>query len=209
MKNLAMHIWELPQTVLSFFIWLVFAQKGRHYKRRYRGITVYSVTGISGVSLGRRAFLNERYFHDRGILAHEYGHSRQSAMLGPLYLLIVGLPSFGHNHLWRSRWYGTRDYYDLYPERWADRLGGVDNRGRWASSARNRFAYTIAAANDGAPSLQLQRLSDRSWAWHIRYFDDERQRRMTKRSVTYETMDSAIEAVEREDVEWQEEQEVT
>jgi hypothetical protein len=61
---------------------------------------------------------------------HEYGHSLQSRLLGPLYLPIVGIPSelrvlyaFAHRHATGRRWAG---YYDGFPEDWADRLGGVD-----------------------------------------------------------------------------------
>jgi hypothetical protein len=60
---------------------------------------------------------------------HEYGHSRQSAMLGPLYLLVVGIPSLmrvaysryyrkKHGHAWKR-------YFDAFPENWADTLGGI------------------------------------------------------------------------------------
>jgi hypothetical protein len=61
---------------------------------------------------------------------HEFGHSYQSRGLGPLYLPIVGLSSemrvlyaIAHRHLTGRRWAG---YYDGFPEREADALGGVD-----------------------------------------------------------------------------------
>ena len=44
-------------------------------------------------------------------------------ILGPLYLLVIGLPSFIHAATWKDR--PGRDYYAFYTERWADRLGGV------------------------------------------------------------------------------------
>ena len=64
---------------------------------------------------------------ERPLLVHEYGHTVQSLILGPLYLLVVGLPSV----LWSLRFsrhsvrYLSRgiDYTDRFPENEADRLG--------------------------------------------------------------------------------------
>lgn len=61
---------------------------------------------------------------------HEYGHSRQSLYLGPLYLIVVGLPSI----IWAGFVYNLVrkeiSYYDVYPENWADKLGGVNRNGK-------------------------------------------------------------------------------
>lgn len=78
----------------------------------------------SGQMRGRRhrceKALSER---TKRMLVHEYGHCLQSALLGPLYLIVIGLPSF----IWcRSKkleqWRAEKgiSYYDLYAERWAD-----------------------------------------------------------------------------------------
>jgi hypothetical protein len=87
---------------------------------------------ISGVSLGELVFLPEEY-DTHTTKDHEYGHSIQSRYLGPLYLLVVGIPSMLCNNLW-DRWFhrGWTNqqrinwYYKRFPERWADRLGGVN-----------------------------------------------------------------------------------
>ncbi len=61
--------------------------------------------------------------------AHEFGHSLQSRRFGPLYLLVVGVPSVGRviYSAMYYRWTGTSwtHYYDAWPEDDADRLGGV------------------------------------------------------------------------------------
>jgi hypothetical protein len=61
---------------------------------------------------------------------HERGHAVQSRRLGPMYLPLVGLASVtrvgfaaAHKALTGRRWAG---YYDGWPEREADLLGGVD-----------------------------------------------------------------------------------
>lgn len=61
---------------------------------------------------------------------HEWGHTRQSRLLGPLYLPVVGVPSsaravyaFFYRELTGRKW---ERYYAGYPENWADELGGVE-----------------------------------------------------------------------------------
>jgi hypothetical protein len=57
---------------------------------------------------------------------HEYGHQVQSKIFGPIYLLVIGLPSI----IWAGM-YGViikpthNGYYKFFTEKWADRLGGV------------------------------------------------------------------------------------
>ena len=78
---------------------------------------------LSGASLGRYIVLKPS--HSMTDIKHEYGHVRQSRMLGPLYLIVVGIPSAINNL--RSRRDATvyENYYNMYPENWADKLGGV------------------------------------------------------------------------------------
>lgn len=60
------------------------------------------------------------------ILVHEFGHSVQSLLLGPLYLPVIGILSLGWNKLpmyRRLRRQSGRSYYSFWPEAWANRLG--------------------------------------------------------------------------------------
>jgi hypothetical protein len=75
------------------------------------------------VSLGEYIFT---YSMEDITLAHEYGHSRQSRYLGPLYLLTVGAISVCWNLLARVNSRIRRTYYRRWPETWADALGGVE-----------------------------------------------------------------------------------
>lgn len=78
-----------------------------------------------GISLGKYIFVNR--WSLKNTCDHEWGHTRQSRYLGPLYLLVIGLPSI----CWAGFIYGkivkrtTNGYYKLYCEKWADKLGGV------------------------------------------------------------------------------------
>ena len=83
-----------------------------------RVYTVFSKMG--GISLGPWVFVHRSA--DGDLIRHEMGHSVQSRLLGPLYLVLIGLPSLlwalVHPKLW------PRVPYDwFYTERWATRLG--------------------------------------------------------------------------------------
>jgi hypothetical protein len=74
-----------------------------------------------GISLGLFLFCP-----DERLLPHEYGHTYQSLLLGPLYLLVIGIPSA----VWanapacvRMRQEKGISYYSFWTEKWADRLG--------------------------------------------------------------------------------------
>lgn len=60
------------------------------------------------------------------LLVHEYGHTIQSLFFGPLYLLLVGVPSIMWSFLTvyvRKRDKEHISYFSAYPERWANSLG--------------------------------------------------------------------------------------
>ena len=62
----------------------------------------------------------------RMITVHEYGHTIQSLILGPLYLFVIGAPSLlwaGIPAFGRMRRRRQMSYYRFYPERWANHLG--------------------------------------------------------------------------------------
>ena len=62
------------------------------------------------------------------LAAHEYGHTLQSLLLGPLYLLTIGVISFtwaNAPRFKRMRRERGLPYSHCIVERWADRLGGI------------------------------------------------------------------------------------
>lgn len=130
--------WGLPQTLLGFFMLLYWLPRAKT-RYMYHGAIVTEWTAGGGISLGLFVFVSEkasRYMVNgreltpeeskRGVLVHEYGHCIQSLMLGPLYLLAVGIPSW----LWANlpamrkiRREKAVSYYAVYPENWANHLG--------------------------------------------------------------------------------------
>lgn len=62
----------------------------------------------------------------KNVLSHEYGHTVQSAWLGPLFLPVIGIPSYAWAFLpscVKKRKEQGIKYCSFYPESWANRLG--------------------------------------------------------------------------------------
>jgi hypothetical protein len=114
-------IWQLPQHIIGIILLLSFTSK---YIPK-RGGGYYFAWDIMGcISLGEIIIMNCR---NLPALWHERGHTVQSRILGPLYLLVIGLPSL----LWALYWkYGkpTRSYYDFYTEKWANKIMGIKKK---------------------------------------------------------------------------------
>lgn len=141
--NIILFPWQLLQNLLGlvFLLWF----KGKKIKSEwYRGAYILWIQDdkFSGISLGMFIIINSNRINDSYIRDHEYGHTVQSKLFGPLYLLLVGLPSqirntynstvnvkkftkeLGSSYLGILK---ARDwYYSQYPESWADLLGDVD-----------------------------------------------------------------------------------
>ncbi|MBR6136075.1 MAG: hypothetical protein IKQ22_06290 [Clostridia bacterium] len=132
MKKVLLWLWQLPQNILGLLVILVTNAK-------YNDISYDEVDNFwwakkgkrFGVSLGNYIIFGPGpVAHDS--FKHEQGHQRQSLYLGPLYLLLIGLPSITGNiydtiahrnwsYLAREEWYYKQPW-----EAWADKLGGVE-----------------------------------------------------------------------------------
>ena len=120
--------WGLPQTLLGLVLFL------RHIKAPhafYRGC-IRTEWPHGGVSLGLFIFTADAAHapsaeRRAALAAHEYGHTLQSLLLGPLYLFTVGSISFTWANAPRFRRMRAErglPYSHCFVERWADRLGG-------------------------------------------------------------------------------------
>ena len=117
MKRVITYLWCLPQNLLGLFFLLFIRGEERH---ALGGINFYYVKGFAGgISLGKYIILGDKC--DKSV-RHEYGHCLQSKMLGPLYLMVVGLPSLIHAGFCRCN---NHSYFDYWCEKWADKLGNV------------------------------------------------------------------------------------
>ena len=117
--------WGLPQNLAGLFLYTIYRGQ-KHFA--YRNTIVTNWKRLSGLSLGMFIFVWKGA--PERMVAHEYGHSIQSMILGPFYFFAIGIPSL----LWCSvphfgrRWrMGKKSYFSFFAERWADHLGKVSN----------------------------------------------------------------------------------
>ena len=123
-KNLILFIWQLPQHIVAliYFGYLVMMCKDLGVDSRYKQATVIPCIMRGAVTLGDYVFvgLTSEY---RKTVKHELGHTIQSKILGPLYLIIIGIPSItycGLRRLFPSL--RKKNYYNFYTEKWANNL---------------------------------------------------------------------------------------
>ena len=119
--------WGIVQNVTGLGI-LAFLKirKPKRFTAMYHGAIVCEWEKRSSMAMGMFIFLGHDNVNDayaKRVLVHEYGHTVQSCILGPFYLLLIGLPSI----LWANvptlgkKWReGFCSYYDFYPEKWAN-----------------------------------------------------------------------------------------
>lgn len=118
--------WGLPQSLLGLILTLRYRRCPR--KRVGGALATLHDGNWGGVSLGMFIFVPDglRPEREAQLLSHEYGHTFQSALLGPLYLPLVGVPSFLWANLPRNvkkRAIRHIPYESRYPENWAEMLG--------------------------------------------------------------------------------------
>ena len=130
---LAQCTWGFLQTAAGAAVFLRF-RNCPHFRFHGAVVTVYPL--YSSLSLGLFIFITDKPPRDRSgqipdpdiprrLLVHEYGHTVQSLLLGPLYLPVVGLPSALWNHLpfCRRIRRGDVSYFSFITERTANVLG--------------------------------------------------------------------------------------
>lgn len=123
-RNLILFIWQLPQHILAILYigYLVMMCKDLGVDSRYKQAIVIPCVMRGAVTLGNYVFvgLNSEY---RKTVKHELGHTIQSKILGPLYLIVIGIPSItycGLRRIFPSL--RKKNYYDFYTEKWANNL---------------------------------------------------------------------------------------
>lgn len=125
-------IWELPQNIAGAFYFIIHGVFAKTFIIDDEdSFEMYSDKQKGAVSLGVFRVYKAEYYKSSAYYVklsrmHEKGHRQQSMMFGPLYLIVIGLPSLIwatlHSYVKRL---GAVDYYSFYTEKWADRLGGV------------------------------------------------------------------------------------
>ena len=131
-----LYIWQLPQNLAGLLLRLAYHRDGKCvYKGKFVGVDDRFVSNKAGdkthngISLGVYIILEK---HDLDSLRHEYGHCRQSEILGWLYLPVIGICSGVHNLVHRYKEAHNlprRNYYRFWCEAWANRLAGIPEYG--------------------------------------------------------------------------------
>ena len=116
-------IWQLPQFMVSLVMMPYLGKKkliaDRHFNMCFVGEKM-----VGGISLGPFSFISRNLYSSAyrdETIAHEVdGHTYDSKILGPFYLLFIGLPS-----VLNAAFYFTQCYYDFFTERLANKHAGL------------------------------------------------------------------------------------
>lgn len=120
--------WCLPVNLVGgiFFLISVLIRK-RSWQRFGYAFIVYVPWNAGGLSLGLFIFMKENHPNKEwtyNTRIHEYGHTWQCLLLGPLYYIVVALPSaIWCNCFANYRKKNNISYYKLYCESWANTYG--------------------------------------------------------------------------------------
>ena len=128
LKTAVLYIWQAPQVLLGYAMLLVmkiFHKSVVHFGTDPNGVQLWRSDGMRGaISLGMLT-IHSNWNMGPADIRHELGHTKQSRILGPFYLIIIGIPSLLHAAFWKP---DKGDYYAYWTEKWADKLGGIKRR---------------------------------------------------------------------------------
>ena len=120
--------WGLPVNLFGGLAYLI-CTKLLHYRWQHFGYAriVYVPWKGGGLSLGLFIFVKENHSKKTwtyNTRIHEYGHTWQCLLLGPLYWVVIAIPSF----IWCNCFANYRKTHDipyaaLYCEAWANSWG--------------------------------------------------------------------------------------
>ena len=128
-----LYIWQLLQNIIGLI--LIAWYKPQRVHKLDNSVKVYYTHKMKGgISLGNYCIINTGHYRKdineslkRDTVRHEaIGHTKQSRILGPLYLFLIGIPSLIWAGLYGSAIKSTKNgYYKFYTEKWADIIAGV------------------------------------------------------------------------------------
>lgn len=118
-------LWQFPQNMLALYIEGVLCQAAHREGKADGNIIIMNIVLPSAMSLGDYLFVSP--MSSQRSIQHECGHSKQSDILGPLYLIVIGIPSLLHNivHYLCNKIGIKWNYYSFYTEYWANKLVGI------------------------------------------------------------------------------------
>ena len=120
--------WGLTVNLAGGIAFLICTKiKGYRYQRFGYAYIVYVPWKGGGLSLGLFIFMKDQHSNKKwtyNTRIHEYGHTWQCLLLGPLYWVVIAIPSFiWCNCFAKYREKNNVSYYKLYCESWANSWG--------------------------------------------------------------------------------------
>ena len=127
--------WGFIQNIMGL-ICCAFCIKSKHFL--YHGAVVTFWNKEACMGLGMFIFMSKNTIscgnvqevlknaHAKEILIHEYGHTIQSVILGPLFIFVIGIPSLVwayHPYYRNKRKKENISYLTAWQECWASSLG--------------------------------------------------------------------------------------
>ena len=117
-------LWQFPQNMLALCIEGILCQAAYREGKADDNTIIVNITLPSAMSLGDYLFVNP--MSSQKSIQHECGHSKQSDILGQIYLIVIGVPSI--LHAWLNDYIGCDEesgYSHFYTEKCADKLMGT------------------------------------------------------------------------------------
>ena len=127
MKRILFILLQCTWGIIPTLVGLIFYLKLKKYPHKtYRGCIDTRWDTRSGLSLGLFIFTpNDTIKDAKKIRVHEYGHSIQSIVLGPLFLIIgiISLVWGRHHYFVKLRKEKKMNYTSCFVESWASKWG--------------------------------------------------------------------------------------
>lgn len=121
--------WGIVQNIggAVLFLFYLIKEPGSKVSYYHGAIVIKRKPGLGSMGLGMFIFFGHEGDPDtEGIMVHEWGHTVQSVILGPLFIPVIGIPSL----IWaftpslrKMRKEKGIKYTDLYCEHWASAMG--------------------------------------------------------------------------------------
>ncbi len=120
--------WGLPVNIVGGIVFLICTKiKKRRWQKFGYSYIVYLPWNQGGLSLGLFIFMKDNHENATwtyNTRIHEYGHTWQCLLLGPLYYLVIAIPSAIWCNVFASyRKKKNLSYYKVYCESWANAWG--------------------------------------------------------------------------------------
>ena len=123
--------WGCVQSFIGFVLYIINRKEDHSI---YHGSIVTKWNRKDCVSLGLFIFVSKNTVNNdflNRLKVHEFGHCIQSLLLGPLYLIVIGIPSYIWNNLpyfIHRRMDRNISYYSFWIERWANYMGEITTK---------------------------------------------------------------------------------